>query len=237
MQRTDILDRRTEIEQYIAEGKSKSFISVKLHCKPETLNRYLTIMGINYHPDRSWNRGKALVTYKDYVEHGGRDTQAIKKKMLREGLIKKACAMCGVTEWLGQDLSFELHHKDGNKDNVTPKNLVLLCPNCHSLTKNFRRSPSYVAPKCRICGARITKQATLCLHCAAIERHKSGHYSNRHYSSKRPDMATLKCEMEKIHNFSAIGRLHGVSDNAVRKWLKYYGMPVIMSAYDDKRDT
>ena len=232
MQRTDILARRADIEQYIAEGKSKSFISVKLHCKPETLNRYLTIMGIDYHPDRSWNRGRALVTYKDYVERGGRVTQVIKQKMLREGLLMKVCAVCGVKEWLGQELSFELHHKDGDKNNVTPENLELLCPNCHSLTKNFRKSSSYVVPKCRICGARITRQATLCLHCAATERNK-----NRQCSSKRPDMTTLRCEMEKIHNFSAIGRLHGVSDNAVRKWLKYYGMPVAMSAYDDKRGT
>lgn len=32
----------------------------------------------------------------------------------------------------------ELHHKDGNHNNNTLDNCLLLCPNCHSLTDNYK---------------------------------------------------------------------------------------------------
>lgn len=48
------------------------------------------------------------------------------------------CAACGIKEWQGQQLSLEIDHKDGNNEHDTRENLHALCPNCHSLTKNFR---------------------------------------------------------------------------------------------------
>lgn len=32
----------------------------------------------------------------------------------------------------------DIHHIDGNKKNNKEDKLVLLCPNCHSLTENYR---------------------------------------------------------------------------------------------------
>lgn len=32
----------------------------------------------------------------------------------------------------------EIHHKDGDKNNNKEENLELLCPNCHSLTPNYK---------------------------------------------------------------------------------------------------
>lgn len=32
-------------------------------------------------------------------------------------------------------------------------------------------------------------------------------------------------DLIEIHNFLAIGRKYGVSDNAIRKWCKGYGLP------------
>lgn len=49
-----------------------------------------------------------------------------------------ACAECGLSEWRGQVLSLEIDHKDGNHQNNREENLVLLCPNCHSLTPTHR---------------------------------------------------------------------------------------------------
>jgi len=39
--------------------------------------------------------------------------------------------------WFGYQLIPELHHKDGNDKNRTYENSELLCPNCHSVTKNY----------------------------------------------------------------------------------------------------
>jgi Zn finger protein HypA/HybF involved in hydrogenase expression len=48
------------------------------------------------------------------------------------------CNKCGLSEWLGQPMVFELEHKDGNKRNNVRSNLEILCPNCHSQTHTWR---------------------------------------------------------------------------------------------------
>lgn len=48
------------------------------------------------------------------------------------------CNRCGINNWLGEKLSLEIDHKDGNKKNNTRQNLEGLCPNCHSLTNTWR---------------------------------------------------------------------------------------------------
>lgn len=47
------------------------------------------------------------------------------------------CEQCGNTHWLGQLITLQVHHIDGDKTNNTLENLQLLCPNCHSYTDNF----------------------------------------------------------------------------------------------------
>jgi hypothetical protein len=48
------------------------------------------------------------------------------------------CAKCGLSDWLGQPITLELEHKDGNNQNNERDNLEGLCPNCHSLTDTWR---------------------------------------------------------------------------------------------------
>lgn len=48
------------------------------------------------------------------------------------------CNRCGLSEWLGEPISLELEHKDGNHHNNQRDNLEILCPNCHSLTLTWR---------------------------------------------------------------------------------------------------
>lgn len=48
------------------------------------------------------------------------------------------CNRCGIKDWLGEKLTLELEHKDGNNKNNVRENLECLCPNCHSLTKTWR---------------------------------------------------------------------------------------------------
>ena len=62
---------------------------------------------------------------------------------VRRYLIKRqgnCCKRCGWNEChpITGKVPIEVHHKDGNKSNNRPNNLELLCPNCHSLTPNFR---------------------------------------------------------------------------------------------------
>jgi len=47
------------------------------------------------------------------------------------------CELCGIENWQGKELVFQIHHIDGNHKNHEKGNLQLLCPNCHSQTDTF----------------------------------------------------------------------------------------------------
>ena len=51
------------------------------------------------------------------------------------------CQICGWGERNGYtgNSPLEIHHVDGNYMNNRPENLQLLCPNCHSLTSNYKK--------------------------------------------------------------------------------------------------
>lgn len=60
--------------------------------------------------------------------------------VLKDRLIKlrgHKCEDCGLTEWKNQSIPLEAHHIDGDRCNNTLENLLLLCPNCHTLTSNY----------------------------------------------------------------------------------------------------
>ena len=57
---------------------------------------------------------------------------------IKISLEEKKCSKCGLSEWNNVKLPLELHHKDGNRNNNSRDNLELLCPNCHSITDNWR---------------------------------------------------------------------------------------------------
>lgn len=48
------------------------------------------------------------------------------------------CECCGLSEWMGKEITLEVHHEDGDSLNNELDNLQLLCPNCHSMTDNWR---------------------------------------------------------------------------------------------------
>lgn len=141
--RTDILERKDEILQWIEENQSKAFICKQLQCKPETLNNYLKKMGIEYQGNQagkgmSKNNGHYM-TLEDYLANSENiQSNKVRLKLLKEGYKEPKCENCGLTEWLGQPIPLELHHKDGNPHNNVLENYVLLCPNCHAMTDSYR---------------------------------------------------------------------------------------------------
>lgn len=67
-------------------------------------------------------------------------TYKLKRRLIDEGYLKDECQRCGWKEKPEGNLytPCELDHIDGNSTNHKFENLILLCPNCHSLTKTYR---------------------------------------------------------------------------------------------------
>lgn len=82
-----------------------------------------------------------------------------------------------------------------------------MCPNCHSQTDTFAGK--------NVHHPNGTEQKS---------KPESKSKSKSQLSSKRPTREELK---ELIYSlpFTKIGEKFGVSDNAVRKWCKFYGLP------------
>jgi 5-methylcytosine-specific restriction endonuclease McrA len=66
------------------------------------------------------------------------DGPTLKRRLFKTGLLKNECSKCkNVGIWMGLPLTLQLDHKDGNNDNNCLDNLQILCPNCHTQTKNW----------------------------------------------------------------------------------------------------
>lgn len=70
---------------------------------------------------------------------------------------------------------------------------------------------------CVDCGKVISPNAVRCVACDAKFRCLN--------CQRRPDREVLISILKEVKNFKKIGEFYGVSDNAVRKWCKYYELP------------
>ena len=142
--RTDLLEREEEIKQWIMEGQSKAYMARQLGCNPKTINPLLEKLGLVYEGNQSGKgthkiSSNGKLTLLDYLATSA-DIQSnkVRKKLLEEGYKEHRCECCGLTEWLNEPISLELHHKDGNRNNNELDNYELLCPNCHAKTSSYR---------------------------------------------------------------------------------------------------
>ena len=62
----------------------------------------------------------------------------LRQRLIEEGLKERKCESCGLTEWMGQEISLELDHINGTRTDNRIENLRILCPNCHSQTPTYR---------------------------------------------------------------------------------------------------
>ncbi len=184
----------------------------------KTLKNRMNCEGIDLqHYKRKWSevnkaQARELVKSKSrplqyYLVEGrllGNRTR-LKSRIIGEGLLKNICNVCGVTEWMGKPLTLDLHHINGVSTDNRIENLSLLCPNCHRQTENFGRKNRH-KPKIKPTnpyGIGVPK----------MERRKV----------ERPSKEELIVLIEEC-SWVALGKRFGVSDNAVRKWAKFYGL-------------
>lgn len=142
------------------------------------------------------------------------------KKLLLEGKKEQKCECCGNSEWNGNKIPLELHHINGKHSDNRFENLMVLCPNCHAQTYNYRGRGNTVLTRekyyCKQCGKELYEKGKtgLCSECyREYERQQS----------KRPSKDIL----EKLYadkSLTKIGLIYGVSGKTVKKWVTQYGI-------------
>jgi len=136
--RTDILERKEDILEWISTNQSKAFMCRKFRCKPETLNSYLEKLDISYAGNIGGKGIKKDPKRKTALEYVNSDSMiksnTLKKKLIEDGIKQYVCEKCERSLWNGKQIPLELHHVDGNRFNNSFSNLRILCPNCHSQT-------------------------------------------------------------------------------------------------------
>lgn len=107
-------------------------VKPKYNIKHETLVKLISYykIDISHFTGKGWNKGNTSSNPKSKA--------AWKNKLVFERSHK--CESCNKTKWLNNALiPLELEHIDGNNKNNNSENLKLLCPNCHSQTKTWKR--------------------------------------------------------------------------------------------------
>ena len=116
---------------------------------------------------QAWLKNEQLKDWQSYAA-----LQSVKRQLIK--LRGHKCEECDRKKWRGQQIAIELHHIDGNRTNNTLENLQLLCPNCHSLTPNYKTGNNNrtkkPANKCKDCMTEIKRSSIRCVKCARRHR-------------------------------------------------------------------
>jgi len=214
---------KTKLEKIIKESRTYTETLKKLGLRSaggnfKTLKNYVEKYNLDVsHFDSDNVRKEKLNDYKNIfikknlneylVENSTYSRGHLKERLYKEGLKEKKCEICGQNEiWNGKKMSLILDHKNGVWNDNRIENLRIVCPNCN---------------------------ATLDTHCGKQKsKLKKDEYRKimndkkiQNYLSKRmvdrPEYSVL---INEVNNFgySETGRKYGVSDNAIRKWIKFY---------------
>ena len=121
---------------------AKAASSLKIHFN--TLKRRAKLLGC-YNPNqggkgtvKKHNGNKIPIDEILTGKHPHYQTNKLRKRLIKEGIKDEKCEVCGITDWNGMKLSFELDHINGDRTNHKLDNLRIICPNCHSQTHTYR---------------------------------------------------------------------------------------------------
>ena len=162
------------------------------------------------------------------VENSSFSRHHLKNRLYSEGLKQPVCELCGQGElWNGGVMGLILDHINGVSDDHRLENLRIVCPNCAATLDTHcarKRRLTRVEQECVRCGKSFRPRDGRQRYCSrecGMRWNRSGVPRPGARKVDRPPYTQLLREVRAI-GYSATGRRYGVTDNAVRKWIRQY---------------
>jgi hypothetical protein len=196
-----------------------------------TLRKYAELWGISTaHFDSNVGRthrvhGRITPLGEILVENSTYSRGHLKRRLYEAGLKARRCEVCGQGElWRGNTMSLILDHINGVATDHRLENLRILCPNCAATLETHCGRNVPRTRRCKRCSTRFHP------------RYGRQHYCSKYCGSRwdrrgiprpgsrkveRPPYERLLADVQAL-GYCAVGRRYGVSDNAIRKWIRCY---------------
>lgn len=141
-----------QLKKAVAEAKSYRQVLKFLNLKQaggnySQIKKYVKELSldIKHFTGMGWNKGMHLPFEPKtslgniLIENSDFQSHKLKNRLFKEGFKKPFCEECGWAKRAENGrLPLEIHHINGNSHDHRIENLVILCPNCHSLKPNYR---------------------------------------------------------------------------------------------------
>lgn len=207
----------------------------------KTIKKYIDLyeLDVSHFTGQRWNKGEhntertALIPLELILQNNTNyRSHSLKLRLFESGLKEEKCEVCGIKTWQDKPITLELHHVNGDHYDNRLENLQILCPNCHSQTKNFRGKgsvrkeiPKLMKPVkegkiCPICNKEFIPQKSKNIFC-----------SRECYNKSLLNITTISITKENIqevidkyNTITDLAKHFNVSRPTMRKYLDEYNL-------------
>ena len=226
--------RQTSIEEItktVAESMSYSEVIRKLGLDVKTiyLNTLREIVAGNNISTEHFSRrliGKnngvaSIYDSDDFLlelkENSNISPSTLKRGLKRQQIILYECSECHIVDmYNNKKIALQIDHINGINDDNRVENLRWLCPNCHSQSETFagRNARKHSIKYCK-CGKLLSRynKTGKCIKCFDYSALANSRNFEKKFEVSKEELESLVKEKP----MTEIGKMFGVSDNAVKK--------------------